>query len=180
MGKLAAVRPLWGQPPSCLKTLEKNWEVIPFYPTLEVASFSGGFMKNFRLVLVAVACLTLVAGFSLSGCSKGSSKLKISSWGSPEENQILVDLLNDFQKKHPDIPVELQRLPYNEYTTKLLTEVAGGLAPDVVFTEVGNFADLFLRGALEPLNPYVQADHMDLSGYYPQVVDRFSVDGQIY
>ncbi len=137
-------------------------------------------MKNFRLVLVAVACLTLVAGFSLSGCSKGSSKLKISSWGSPEENQILVDLLNDFQKKHPDIPVELQRLPYNEYTTKLLTEVAGGLAPDVVFTEVGNFADLFLRGALEPLNPYVQADHMDLSGYYPQVVDRFSVDGQIY
>jgi len=137
-------------------------------------------MKNFRLALVAFVCLTFVAAFSLSGCSKGSSKLKISSWGSPEENQILVDLLNDFQKKHPEIPVELQRLPYNEYTTKLLTEVAGGLAPDVVFTEVGNFADLFLRGALEPLNPYVQNDHIDLSGYYPSVTDRFTVDGQIY
>ncbi len=138
-------------------------------------------MKKFRLALAVAACLALVSVLNLVGCSKlGGAKIKISSWGSPEENQILVDLLNDFQAKHPDIKVELQRIPYNDYTTKLLTQIAGGLAPDVVFTEVGNFADLYLRGALEPLNPYIQADHMDLSGYYPQVLDRFTVDNQTY
>ncbi len=138
-------------------------------------------MKKLRLVLAGFACLALVSILTLTGCSKSSgTKIKISSWGSPEENQILVDLLNDFQKTHPDIQVELQRIPYGEYTTKLLTEVAGGLAPDVVFTEVGNFADFYLRGALEPLNPYIQSDHIDLSAYYPQVVDRFTVDGQTY
>jgi ABC-type glycerol-3-phosphate transport system substrate-binding protein len=46
--------------------------------------------------------------------------------------------------------------------------------------EVNNFVDMFLRGALEPLTPYIQADNLDLSAYYPQVVDRFTVDGNTY
>jgi ABC-type glycerol-3-phosphate transport system substrate-binding protein len=50
----------------------------------------------------------------------------------------------------------------------------------VIFVEVNNFVDLYLRGALEPLNPYIQADHFDLSSYYPQVLDRFTVDNQTY
>ncbi|HEY5038601.1 MAG TPA: extracellular solute-binding protein, partial [bacterium] len=138
-------------------------------------------MKNFRLILVSFACVILVSVFSFTGCSKsGGAKIKISSWGSPEENQILVDLINDYNKLHPEATAELVRIPFNEYVTKLLTQIAGGLAPDVIFVEVNNFVDLYLRGALEPLNPYVQADHLDLSTFYPQVVDRFTVDNQIY
>jgi ABC-type glycerol-3-phosphate transport system substrate-binding protein len=138
-------------------------------------------MRNLRSVLAGFIGLVLLSSFTLSGCSGlGGTKIKISSWGSPEENQILVDLLNDFQKKHPNIQVELERIPYNEYTTKLLTEVAGGLAPDVIFTEVAFFSDFYLRGVLQPLNPYIQKDHLDLSTYYPQVVDRYTVDGQTY
>ncbi len=138
-------------------------------------------MKNLRLVLVGFACLALLCTVALNGCFKsGGTKIKISSWGSPEENQILTDLINDYNKIHPDAQAELERIPFGDYVTKLLTQIAGGQAPDVIFVEVNNFVDLFLRGALEPLNPYIQADHMDLSIYYPQVVDRFTVDGQTY
>ena len=108
------------------------------------------------------------------------TKIRVSSWGTPEENQILSDLIADYNKAHPGTTVELDRIPFGEYVTKLLTQMAGGEAPDVIFVEVNNFVDLYLRGALEPLNPYIQADHVDLSGYYPQVVDRFTVDGQTY
>ena len=132
-------------------------------------------------MLVVVACLALICGWSLTGCSKGSgAKIKISSWGTPEENKILSDLIDDYNKLHPDATAELVRLPFSEYVTKLLTQIAGGVAPDVIFVEVNNFVDLYLRGALEPLNPYIQADHLDLSAYYPQVVDRFTVDNQTY
>jgi ABC-type glycerol-3-phosphate transport system substrate-binding protein len=138
-------------------------------------------MKNFRLAFTALACLILVSSIAFVGCgNKSSGKLKISSWGDLQENQILVDLINDFQKIHPEIQVELQRIPYNEYVTKLLTQMAGNVAPDVIFTEVENFADLFLRNALEPLNPFIQNDKLDMSVYYPQVVDRFTVDKQLY
>ena len=99
-------------------------------------------MKNLRLVFASLTCLILISSVVLVGCgSKSSGKLKISSWGDLQENQILVDLINDFQKIHPDIQVDLQRIPYNEYVTKLLTQVAGNVGPDVIFTEVENFAD---------------------------------------
>jgi ABC-type glycerol-3-phosphate transport system substrate-binding protein len=138
-------------------------------------------MKNLRLVFASLACLILITSAALVGCgNKSSGKLKISSWGDLQENQILVDLINDFQKAHPDIQVELQRIPYNEYVTKLLTQVAGGVGPDVIFTEVENFADFYLRNALEPLSPYIQSDKLDMSVYYPQVVDRFTVDNQLF
>ena len=89
-------------------------------------------------------------------------------------------LINDFQKKNPKIKVELLRIPFSEYVTKLLTQIASGLAPDVIFVEVNNFVDLYLRGAFEPLNPYIQADHLNLGAYYPEVVDRFTVKNQTY
>jgi len=138
-------------------------------------------MKNLRLLVVSVACLLLISSAALIGCgSKSSGKLKISSWGDLQENQILVDLINDFQKLHPDIQIELQRIPFNEYVTKLLTQIAGNVGPDVIFTEVENFSDLYLRNALEPLDPFIQNDKLDMSVYYPQVLDRFTVDKQIY
>lgn len=138
-------------------------------------------MKSLRGVLAAVVCLILVSAIGLSGCNRNSgTKIRVSSWGTPEENQILSDLINDYNKAHPGTTVELDRIPFSEYVTKLLTQMAGGEAPDVIFVEVNNFVDLYLRGALEPLNPYIQADHVDLSGYYPQVIDRFTVDGQTY
>ncbi|HJT25541.1 MAG TPA: sugar ABC transporter substrate-binding protein, partial [bacterium] len=138
-------------------------------------------MKNPRTIWAGLACLAVVLTLSLYGCSSNSGTvIHISSWGTPEENQILSDLITDYNKAHPGITVQLDRIPFNEYVTKLLTQVAGGEAPDVIFVEVNNFVDLYLRGALESLNPYIQADHMDLSGYYPQVVDRFTVDSQTY
>jgi ABC-type glycerol-3-phosphate transport system substrate-binding protein len=139
-------------------------------------------MKKISVLLAFCACLFILSAWGISGCGSQSNgtKIKISSWGDLQENQILVDLIADFQKAHPDIQVELERIPFGEYVTKLLTQIAGGLAPDVIFVEVNNFVDLFLRGALEPLNPYIQADHVDLSAYYPQVLDRFTVDTQTY
>lgn len=138
-------------------------------------------MKNLRKICAGLACLAVVLTLSLYGCGHSSGTvIHVSSWGTPEENQILSDLIADYNKAHPGITVQLDRIPFGEYVTKLLTQVAGGEAPDVIFVEVNNFVDLYLRGALEPLNPYIQKDHVDLSGYYPQVVDRFTVDGQTY
>ena len=138
-------------------------------------------MKNLRWVLAGFVLLALISVLGLTGCGKNSgTHIKVSCWGTPEENKILIDMINDFQAKNPGIKVDLQYIPFGEYVTKLLTQIAGGLAPDVIFTEVGNFADLYLRDALEPLNPYIQTDHLDLSAYYSQVVDRFTVDGLTY
>src|SRR5579859_3650645 len=108
----------------------------------------------------------LALGLLMTGCGNkggnGSVTLKLSSWGDAQENAILADLVSAFEKTHPTIQVELQRTPHNEYLTKLMTRITSGDAPDVIFTEVGEFTELYLKNVLEPLNDYVQKSGMDL------------------
>jgi ABC-type glycerol-3-phosphate transport system substrate-binding protein len=132
--------------------------------------------------LVAVGLILVLGAFGLSACGKksGGATIKISSWGDLQENQILVDLIAEFEKNNPKVKVELQRVPFQEYVTKLLTQITAGTAPDVIFVETNNFVDLYLRDAFEPLNPYIQGDSFSLTDYYPQVLDRFSANNNLY
>ena len=117
------------------------------------------------------------------GCAKlgGAPTVKISSWGDVKENAILTDLINEFMKSHPDVKVELQRVPWGEYNTKLLTQYAGGIAPDVIFVSTDNIADLYYRHVLAPLDEYVKADpNFPVKDFYPTVMDRFTIDGSLY
>ncbi|HTC21923.1 MAG TPA: sugar ABC transporter substrate-binding protein [bacterium] len=86
----------------------------------------------------------------------------------------------DIEKRHPGLHVQIDNIPYNEYQEKVTTQMAGGNAPDVVYVEVNNFVDLYLRGVFEDLTPYVQKDGVDLTAYYPGVLGRFSPGGKVY
>jgi ABC-type glycerol-3-phosphate transport system substrate-binding protein len=63
---------------------------------------------------------------------------------------------------------------------KITTELAGGNAPDIIDVETNNFVDLYLRDVFENLKPYIDASHMDLNGFYPGVLNRFSRNGQVF
>jgi multiple sugar transport system substrate-binding protein len=139
-------------------------------------------VRNFRLTMLVLACFSVISYVGLTGCGskEDGTTIKISSWGDLQENAILVNLIAEFEKTHPGIHVQLERIPFSQYVPKLLTEVVGGIAPDVIFVEVNNFTDLYLRGALEPLTPFMQKDNFSLADYYPAVVDRFTADGNTY
>jgi ABC-type glycerol-3-phosphate transport system substrate-binding protein len=140
-------------------------------------------MKKINSSFWMAVCLILTASGFLGGCGfldNGAVKIKMSSWGDMNENAILVDEINEFEKLHPHIQVTLERAPFTEYVTKLLTQIAGGVAPDVVFVEVDNFADFYFRNVLEPLTPYMNADHFSTGGYFPQVINRFTMNHQLF
>src|SRR5258708_6852634 len=136
------------------------------------------FLKGF-LNLGGVLLILAVLGM---GCSKmGSSTIKISSWGDPKENAILTELISDFNKSHKDVQAELQRVPWGDYNTKLLTQIAGGIAPDVIFVSTDNIADLYPRGILEPLDEYYKGDAgFPINDFYPSMIERFRIDGNLY
>jgi multiple sugar transport system substrate-binding protein len=127
-------------------------------------------------IVLVLALLGTVA------CSRsGSGAIKISSWGDANENAILTNLINDFQKSHPTIKVELQRVPWGEYNTKLLTQIAAGIAPDVIFVSTDNISDYYPRGVLEPLDEYMKGDpSFPVNDFYPTLMERFRLDGHLY
>ncbi len=134
--------------------------------------------RNFRFC----AAVILPAVLALSaGCGKNVQTIRLAQFLT---DPILIAKINqlasDIEKRHPGLHIEVDNIPYNEYQEKITTQMAAGNAPDIVYVEVNNFVDLYLRGVFEDLTPYCQKDGLDLKGYYPGVLGRFSPGGKVY
>ena len=80
-----------------------------------------------RLILIAV--LILVA----SRLEAKPAELVFTYWSSPFERQAVEKVVQKFNQQHANIRVRPQHIPNSNYTTKLLTMVAAGTAPDIAY-----------------------------------------------
>ena len=77
--------------------------------------------------LLPIAVLILV-GFRLEA---KPAELVFTYWGSPFQCEAVEKVIQQFNQQQANIRVRAQHIPYSNYTTKLLTMVATGTAPDV-------------------------------------------------
>jgi multiple sugar transport system permease protein len=127
----------------------------------------------------------LLALFLLApSTARAKTTIRFRYWGDIKEIEILRGLIRDFEAKNPDIHVAAERAPAGDpYVQKVLVEVAGGTPPDVLFIEVNLFVTLSQRGILMPLNRFYEggaSPGFDIKAYYPEILDRFTIDGQLY
>ncbi len=128
----------------------------------------------------------LLAIITLSSCSQERIKsrtieLKTSTWGNYKELKILNESLMEFEKRYPNIKVSIDHIPQN-YIDKVLTEIAGGVGPDVMWIQSnGGFAPLVRKGLLLDLSPYFAKDkEIGLGDFFPEIIDYFTVRGETY
>ena len=132
-----------------------------------------------KKIIVLLAFLMVFT--SCGNQDKGSKNIRMMHWGGPPEIKLLREITDEL-KKDKGIIVDQERAPSgNPYMEKVLTLIAGGTPPDVVFVEVNNFKKFALKGVLVDLMPYIKKDKdIKVSDYYEQVIDRFSIDGKLY
>lgn len=85
-------------------------------------------------------------------------------------NPVETETLNEkvipaFEKQFPNIKVEAQAVPYDQFRRKLLTAIAGGTAPDLIRSDIIWVPELADLGALVPLDEVMP----DLDEYKDQV-----------
>jgi len=132
-------------------------------------------------------CIIIVFALQAVGCGtkEGAGKpgrvpIKIAFWGSPEEIEIISDTINRWQKSHPDIEVKLEHIPFGSYVSKIMTEIAGRSAPDIVASEVNMFASFADKDVFVDLKPFMDKDNsFNLGDFFSEVVDRYTVEGKI-
>ena len=142
-------------------------------------------MKGLKRLLACFVVLAFV--LQVAGCGQqqagGKPKrvpVKVAFWGSPEEIEIITATLNNWQKSHPEIQVKLEHIPFGSYVSKILTEIAGRAAPDIIASEVNMFVSFADKDVFLDLNPYVQKDSsFNLNDFFPEVVDRYTVNGKV-
>ncbi len=141
-------------------------------------------MKNLSYKYIIFVLLTIFV-LEFLGCSKKSdfekTKITVSFWGSPEEIDIIEDIISKWEKKNQDIDVLLDHTPYSGYMSKILTRIAGGTEPDIIACEVNLFPNFWGKNVFLNLNPYIEKDsEFKKEDFFKDVIKRFTINNKIY
>lgn len=106
--------------------------------------------------------LAAAATLALAACSGGASPeatpenvdLRMTVWTSNEDHLALFDSIADaYMADHPEVAsVTFDPLPFEDYTTTVTTQIAGGSAPDLAWILENAAPDFVDSGALLPLD----------------------------
>jgi len=145
------------------------------------------------LLAIAAAGIALFSFFwvgtrPLRGAHAGPGQVQLTvlHWGDKNEDQIVADLIAEFESLNPDIDVVRTNTGSPaQLATKLQTMMAAGEPPDLFYLESERVADLASKQLLADVEQYIRADQaagvtdgVDLSDYFPAVVEAFRYDGQ--
>ena len=117
----------------------------------------------------------------LTACSRDTDpRTAITFWAMGREGEVVAELLPDFERRHPNIRVDLQQLPWTAVHEKLLTAYAGNALPDVA--QLGNswVAEFAALEALDPLDGRVAASAgIERDDYFSGIWDTNVIDGAL-
>src|SRR6478735_5665753 len=133
-------------------------------------------MHFWRVGLFAAASL-------LAACSAApvDERRVVRFWAMGYEGEVVAQLLPEFERRHPDIHVELQQQPWTAAHEKLLTAFAGDSLPDV--SAIGNtwVAEFATLGSLQPMDARVAAaPELAPADWFPGPWATGVVDGKLY
>ena len=128
---------------------------------------------------VVVAGLLMLACLALAACRREASE-PLRFWAMGREAEVVAELVEEFEREHPGIRVELQQIPWTAAHEKLLTAFAAEALPDVC--QLGNtwLPEFAALGVLEPLQPFVDASSVvDPDDFFPGIWDTSVIDGEL-
>lgn len=143
--------------------------------------------------LATVGLSTMLMGSILAGCSGGGEKVSdskdskkeenveitLAGWGSsPEEADLLKQVLVDFEKKYPNIDVKHEVIN-DQYMDVLKTRLIGGEGPDVFYLDAFEAPGMIETGVVEPLDEYIDKD-FDVNDFEKPLLEAFQKDGKTY
>lgn len=133
-------------------------------------------------VFLALSALCLSAGGAKERKPEGETvTIKYAFWGNPDAVSVEQGIISAFERSHPGIHVEpIVESGYNEYHSKIMTMIAGGMGPDVIRLDCYFYQDFYNLGALECLDPYIEASGFDTSIYPKAALEEAELDGHLY
>jgi len=138
------------------------------------------YLRSLKRVLALAFVLVVGMGATTACNSKKGIVIHVAGWGDKEEIKIQQVLVDEFQKLHPGVKVEFVRIPFNDYVTKISTQFASGMAPDVMAINAEQLPAFSDRNIFLDLYPFAEKDaNLNLKDFYPEAIDRYTVDGKL-
>lgn len=133
--------------------------------------------KNILIVLLLV-CMSLLPSVS---CAEGLSGTVTGITANDAVMTNIQPVLSDLLAANPDLKVDFQRSTVEDLDSKINLAHASGQDYDYITVNNSSVAQLVAAGALEPLDPYLEAAGIDLSENYSEsLLEVGMVDGKLY
>lgn len=127
--------------------------------------------------------LMLLLGL-LYGCERIDDKsiITFAVFGEPTEFAAYEELVNEFERSHPEIDIQIRHTPgQSEYRRRLATEFTSGNPSDVFLLNYRRLASFAAEGGLEPLGPYLDNSSLiQPSDFYDITLDAFRYQNQLW
>ena len=130
------------------------------------------------VLLLSALCL-FAGGGKEEASSDGVVTIKYAFWGNPDAIGVEQDIIDAFEESHPNIHVEPVVSAYNDYHTKIMTMIAGGMAPDVMRLDCYFFQDFYDLGAVINLDPYIEKTGFDVNIHPKAAIEEATKDGHV-
>jgi len=136
------------------------------------------------IIGATVASWPRLSGTDIPG--RGDNSLSIAIMGTAADAAARQRAIDAFTRLHPEIRVKVQAIQavdWKDFFTKILTMVAAGTPPDVVYVATEG-AQLFAEKLAHPLDEYIRRDASDMREFFedvhPSLVEAFMYKGSLY
>lgn len=128
--------------------------------------------------IVALPLLGVLSGCAQNpgaGQATGTITLRVADWGGaasdPASSRYEREVRAEWNRLHPDIRIAEEHIPGSDaYVSKMLTAFVARTEPDIMALDASSAAFID-NDTLRDLTPFAQADRLDLTVYYPNVLN---------
>ncbi len=142
-------------------------------------------MRRISLALLAAALVAVLVAAgaqarSHHGAAGPSGNVVLSGWASSgTEFDFLTNVVQDFEKKYPNIHVTYQPINGN-YPQAMLARFASHTPPDVFYVDSSVAPDWMAQGVMQPLNSYFTKYKFSTKPFFSRLLAGFTYKGNVY
>lgn len=134
-------------------------------------------MKKFLVFLMTAVLLLGMVSFARA---EEQTTIRVLWWGTQTRHDLTGAAIEKFMEKNPDIKVEAEFTDWSGYWSKLATQAAGGLVPDVVQMDYAYITQYTKNKVLADLTPYIESGALNVSDISDSTLASGRVDEGIY
>lgn len=137
--------------------------------------------KNFFIILLLLTQLNLTEIIENKSYTDKKTIIRYSFFANPICAASFKKAVEKFVELNPDIAVKFEPLPWVQYWTKLKTQVAGRIAPDVFMLSSGGSGSeiWFQRDSCFNLNHFIKKYNINLNNYFEIVKSGIIRDNKV-
>ena len=136
-------------------------------------------LKKRKMAMIGMLTAAAI-GSSASAEAEKDVTMRFSWWGADIRHEATLAAIEAYEEENPGVQIEAEYQGFEGYQQKMMTQLAGGTAPDLVQIDNVWLMDLSSQQKVlfDDLNNYT--DIIDLSYFDPQIIESYcSYDGKL-